>query len=98
MSATHSGCRSLLVVEAETLAIEEQRADVERVPEVGYRNSCIFHGKQGCTLDRSLRSDVCNSYFCGGLLAYLTADEVVIPTMVIAGAGDNMRTSPILMP
>jgi hypothetical protein len=79
MSATHSGCRSLLVVEAETLAIEEQRADVEPVPEVGYRNSC--------TLDRSLRSDVCNSYFCGGLLAYLTGDEVVIPTMVIAGAG-----------
>ena len=93
MSATHSGCRSLLVVEAETLAIEEQRADVEPVPEVGYRNSCIFHGKQRCTLDRSLRSDVCNSYFCGG-----TGDEVVIPTMVIAGAGDNLRTSPILMP
>ena len=39
-----------------------------------------------------------HSYFCGGLLAYLTGDEVVIPTMVIAGAGDNMRTSPILMP
>ena len=74
------------------------RLYVERVPGVGYRNSCIFHGKQGCTLDRSLRSDVCNSYFCGGLLAYLTGDEVVIPTMVIAGAGDNMRTSPILMP
>jgi hypothetical protein len=37
-------------------------------------------------------------YFCDGLLAYLTGDEVVIPTMVIAGAGDNMRTSPILMP
>ena len=74
------------------------RLYVERVPEVGYQNSCIFHGKQGCTLDRSLRSDVCNSYFCGGLLGYLTGDEVVIPTMVIAGAGDNMRTSPILMP
>jgi hypothetical protein len=74
------------------------RLFVERVPEVGYEDSCIFHGKQGCTLDRSLRSDVCNSYFCGGLLAYLTGDEVVIPTMVIAGAGDNMRTSPILMP
>jgi hypothetical protein len=34
----------------------------------------------------------------GGLLAYLTGDEVVIPTMVIAGAGDSLRTSPILMP
>ena len=74
------------------------RLFVERVPEVGYEDSCIFHGKQGCTLDRSLRSDVCNSYFCGGLLAYLTGDEVVTPTMVIAGAGNNLRTSPILMP
>jgi hypothetical protein len=36
------------------------RLYVERVPEVGYEDSCIFHGKQGCTLDRSLRSDVCN--------------------------------------
>src|SRR5947207_663974 len=70
----------------------------ERVPEVGYENSCIFHGKQGCTLDRSLRSDVCNSYFCGGLQGYLTGDEVVTPTMIIAGVGDRMRTSPILMP
>ena len=86
-------CASLALDVRSTL-----RLYVERVPEVGYRNSCIFHGKQGCTLDRSLRSDVCNSYFCGGLLAYLTGDEVVIPTMVIAGAGDNMRTSPILMP
>jgi len=74
------------------------RLYVERVPEVGYQNSCIFHGKQGCTLDRSLRSDVCNSYFCGGLQGYLTGDEVVTPTMIIAGVGDKMRTSPILMP
>jgi hypothetical protein len=71
---------------------------VERVPGVGYENSCIFHGKQGCALDRSLRSDVCNNYFCGGLLGYLTGDEVVTPTMIIAGVGDQMRTSPILMP
>jgi hypothetical protein len=72
------------------------RLYVERVPEVGYENSCIFHGKQGCTLDRSLRSDVCNSYFCGGLQGYLTGDELVTPTMIIAGVGDQMRTSPIL--
>ena len=28
-----------------------------RVPAVAYRDSCIFHGKQGCTLDRSLRAE-----------------------------------------
>jgi hypothetical protein len=32
------------------------RLYIERIPEVGYEGSCIFHGKQGCTLDRSLRS------------------------------------------
>ena len=74
------------------------RLYIGRVPEVGYQNSCIFHGKQGCTLDRSLRSDVCNSYFCGGLQVYLTGDDFVTPTMIVAGAGDNIRTSPSLMP
>jgi hypothetical protein len=74
------------------------RLYVERVPKVGYEDSCIFHGKQGCTLDRSLRSDVCNSYFCGGLQVYMADGEAARPTMIIAGVGDKMRTSPILMP
>jgi hypothetical protein len=74
------------------------RLYVERVPEVGYKDSCIFHGKQGCALDRSLRSDVCNSYFCGGLQVYMTGDDTVTPTMIIAGVGEKMRTSPILIP
>jgi hypothetical protein len=74
------------------------RLYVERVPDVGYEGSCIFHGKQGCTLDRSLRSDVCNNYFCGGLQSYMTSGDAVTPTMIIAGVGDKMRTSPILMP
>ena len=74
------------------------RLYVERVPEVGFEDSCIFHGKQGCTLDRSLRSDVCNSYFCSGLQVYMTGGDAVTPTMIIAGVGGKMRTSPILMP
>ena len=74
------------------------RIYVERVPEVGFEDSCIFHGKQGCTLDRSLRSDVCNSYFCSGLQVYMIDGDAVTPTMIIAGVGDQMRTSPILMP
>jgi hypothetical protein len=74
------------------------RLYVERVPEVGYEGSCIFHGKQGCTLDRELRSDVCNSYFCGGIQSYMTDGDALTPAMIIAGVGDKMRTSPILMP
>src|SRR5277367_376771 len=40
------------------------RRYLDSVPEVGYEGTCLFHGEKGCTLDRSLRSDVCNSYFC----------------------------------
>ena len=73
------------------------RLYLDRVPTVAYRDSCIFHGKQGCTLDRSLRADVCNSYYCGGLGAYMKT-RTAIPTKVIAGKGDNKRTSPVLTP
>ena len=74
------------------------RLYVERVPETGYQGSCIFHGKQGCTLDRPLRSDVCNSYFCGGLQNYIMGGETATPVTVIAGEGDKMRTSALLPP
>jgi hypothetical protein len=79
-------------------ARELLRLYVERVPTVGYDGSCIFHGKQGCTLDRSLRSDVCNAYFCGGLHAYVRGSDPAVPTVVIAGEGDEMRTSAVLRP
>ena len=74
------------------------RLYVERVPEVGYKDSCIFHGKQGCALDRSLRSDVCNSYFCSGLGNYVKAGGASRGVVVIAGEGDKMRMSPVLTP
>jgi hypothetical protein len=41
---------------------------------------------------------VCNSYFCGGLQVYMTGHDTVTPTLIIAGVGEKMRTSPILMP
>ena len=70
----------------------------ERVPALGYEGSCIFHGKQGCTLDRAMRSDVCNSYFCGGLQGYLSNGELAAAVVVIAGERQTMRTSPVLLP
>jgi hypothetical protein len=51
----------------------------------------------GCTLDRSLRADICNSYYCGRLGAYMKTSAAV-PVKVIAGEGDKMRTSPMLTP
>jgi hypothetical protein len=74
------------------------RLYLNRVPTMAYRDSCIFHGKKGCTLDRSMRADVCNTYYCGGLSAYLKSRDALMPTVVIAGEGDKMRTSPVLVP
>lgn len=74
------------------------RLYLERVPPVAYRDSCIFHGSRGCTLDRSMRADVCNSYFCGGLGTFLKSRYPETPTVIIAGEGEKMRTSPVLMP
>ena len=73
------------------------RLYLDHVPQVAYRDSCIFHGEKGCTLDRSLRADVCNSYFCGGLSAYMKTGTAS-PTRIIAGEGDKLRTSPVLRP
>jgi hypothetical protein len=72
------------------------RRYVERVPQVGYRGSCVFHGETGCTLDRSLRSDVCNSYYCGGLGDFVTAGEIPSSAFVIAEGDGKTRRSPLL--
>jgi hypothetical protein len=73
------------------------RLYLERVPAAVYKDSCIFHGNRGCTLDRSMRADVCNAYFCGGLGAYMKT-RAAGPTRVIAGESERMRTSPVLVP
>ncbi len=71
---------------------------IGRLPSAGYQGSCVFHGEQGCTLPRSLRSDVCNAYFCAGLDAFIGGGDLTTPAVVLAGEGDRMRTSPVLKP
>lgn len=72
------------------------RLYVESVPAEGFQGSCIFHGPLGCTLDRSLRSDVCNSYFCSGLGRFVTATDSADRVVVVAGEGEAARRSPVL--
>jgi len=74
------------------------RLYLDRVPAVGYAGSCIFHGKQGCSLEPSLRSDTCNNYFCGGLDTYLRSGDPAAPVVIFAGEGEKMRSSPVLIP
>jgi len=35
-----------------------------RLPGESIAGSCLYHGAQGCTLPREMRSDVCNRYHC----------------------------------
>jgi hypothetical protein len=69
------------------------RLFIERVPAAGYDGSCVFHGAEGCTLDRALRSDVCNSYFCTALGNYVKSESTPTNVMVIAADGEEMRTA-----
>lgn len=69
---------------------------VARVPATGYRDSCVFHGAEGCTLDRALRSDVCNSYFCSGLGRFITEPTAPDGVVVMASEAGKTRRSAIL--
>lgn len=73
------------------------RLYMERVPAEGYAGSCVFHGAQGCTLDRALRSDVCNSYFCNALRDFVATANVATNVVVTAtGANGETRASGVL--
>lgn len=37
---------------------------LSRIPPTSINGSCVYHGPQGCTLDRPLRADICNSFQC----------------------------------
>lgn len=69
------------------------RLYAELVPALSFEASCLFHGRNGCTLGRALRSDVCNSYFCRGLEDYVRGGDVTTPVIIIAGEGEKMRTA-----
>lgn len=43
-------------------------AYMSRIPEEIYEGSCLFHGRCGCVLPRSLRSEMCNWFLCDSLI------------------------------
>lgn len=50
-----------------------------------YLGSCLFHGETGCTLERGLRAELCNAYYCNGLkdvlrISLKVGDSVVVRT------------------
>jgi hypothetical protein len=51
----------------EMTAAQVVDAYIARVPAESVVGSCVFQGREGCTLPRSMRSDVCNRYLCEDL-------------------------------
>ena len=43
-------------------------AYMSRIPAETYEGSCVFHGRCGCMLPRSLRSEMCNWFLCDSLI------------------------------
>lgn len=42
-------------------------AYLDRLPKKSMHGSCVFHGREGCTLPREMRSDTCNDYLCDAM-------------------------------
>jgi hypothetical protein len=65
------------------------RAYVSAIPDRGVIGSCVFHGARGCTLQRDLRAELCNSYYCNGLLDILkTPPEPTARVAIRTHAGE----------
>ncbi len=62
-----------------------------------YEGSCVFHGKEGCKLDRALRTDLCNSFHCTPLAAFLRAHDAGPParSLILAGDDEAIRRSAV---
>lgn len=57
-----------------------------------YEGSCVFHGPAGCRLDRALRSDLCNTFYCTEIKRFLLAHPDAPPrTLLLAHDGTEAR-------
>ena len=46
-----------------------------RLPAESYHDSCVYHTTTGCALPREMRSNLCNTFLCGGLTDLLEAQD-----------------------
>jgi hypothetical protein len=72
---------------AQRLTVRElEAAYVAAIPKETYKDSCVFHGAQGCALPREMRSRVCNAYYCGSLERFLKEEVAARPQSVSIGS------------
>jgi hypothetical protein len=72
------------------------RLYVAAVAPASVRDSCLYHGVDGCTLARSLRSSLCNSFYCNGLKVFLRSEDTADRVIVVAEGGGQARRSAVL--
>lgn len=73
---------------------------VAALPAEHYEDSCVFHGRLGCTLRRELRSNLCNRYQCGELTQLRRVlDERGADSAYLASAsGDALQRVSLVRP
>ena len=69
---------------------------LSRLAPRAYRDSCLFHGPDGCTLGRPLRAELCNAYYCDGLKDFLKRTDAPEQVRIIASRNGLERGSPII--
>ncbi len=85
---------SLVRIRREHPALDDNAllaAYTSHIPIRHYRGSCLYHTTTGCALPRTLRSDLCNRYICGGLTQLTTALDATGGTTVFVGAADSVH-------
>jgi hypothetical protein len=67
------------------------RAFLRHVPAHSYRDSCVYHGRDGCTLPRTMRANVCNVFYCKALHDQRDLLTAMGKDPLLIGAADGLR-------
>lgn len=72
---------------------------LDHLPDRHIKGSCFYHGTEGCTLPRTLRSDTCNAYRCFALRQALHENQregIAEGMLLVAGEEGEVRKSTFL--
>ena len=76
------------------------RAFLKKLPAQTFDHSCVYHGRQGCTLPRDMRASLCNQFQCAGLkeLHDTLATTGPRPVLIVTHDGEKIRRSTLTHP
>jgi hypothetical protein len=72
------------------------RLYLARLAPVSYRDSCLFHGPDGCTLDGKLRAELCNAFYCNGLRDFMNRAPTPDRVQIVAARNGRERRSAVI--